>query len=121
MSNSKKDANRIHTLIGVDKVDAVTPRNVAVNSVTGAMVVEGSDTIDTTTLATSAKQDTQTTLLQGIAGFLPSVYDYISYTSGSTTDVYVFKNGGSGGTTVSTITITFTDSTKKVLSTVVKT
>jgi hypothetical protein len=68
--------------------------------------------------ATSSKQDTQTTLLQGIAGLLPTAYDYITYTSGSTTDTYVFKTGGSGGSTVKTITITFVDSTKKVLSTV---
>ena len=71
-----------------------------------------------TGLATSSKQDTQTTLLQGIAGFLPSAYDYFTYTSGSTTDTYVFKTGGSGGATVKTITITFVDTTKKVLSTV---
>jgi len=71
--------------------------------------------------STSAKQDTQTTLLQGIAGFLPSAYDYFTYTSGSTTDTFVFKTGGSGGTTVSTITLTYTDSTKKTLSTGEKT
>ena len=69
----------------------------------------------------STKQDTQTTLLQGIAGFLPSAYDYFIYTSGSTTDTFVFKTGGSGGTTVSTITLTYTDSTKKTLSTGEKT
>lgn len=68
--------------------------------------------------ATSAKQDTANTLLGGIAGLLPSAYDYITYTSASTTDTYVFKTGGSGGTTVKTITITFTDTTKKTLSTV---
>jgi len=56
--------------------------------------------------ATSDKQDTQTTLLQGIAGMIPSVYDYISltYTDTNLTGV-VFKTGGLGGTTVSTLTL----------------
>jgi len=56
--------------------------------------------------ATSDKQDTQTTLLQGIAGMIPSVYDYISltYTDTNLTGV-VFKTGGSEGTTVSTLTL----------------
>ena len=50
-------------------------------------------------------------------------YDYISYTSGSTTDVYVFKSGGSGGTTTATVTINWTNTDKNVLATdaVVKT
>lgn len=46
--------------------------------------------------------------------------DYISLTSGATTDTYVFKSGGSGGTTVTTILITYTDSTKATISTVAK-
>ena len=58
--------------------------------------------------ATSAKQDTQTTLLQGIAGMIPSAYDYtsLSYTGSNLTGV-VFKSGGSGGTTVSTLTLAY--------------
>ena len=42
----------------------------------------------------------------GISG-----YDYFSYTSGSTTDTYTFKSGGSSGTTVSTVVLTYTNST----------
>ena len=58
--------------------------------------------------STSAKQDTQTTLLQGIAGMIPSAYDYtsLSYTGSNLTGV-VFKSGGSGGTTVSTLTLAY--------------
>ena len=61
-----------------------------------------------TGLATSSKQDTQTTLLQGIAGFVPSVFDYISlsYTGSNLTGV-VFRTGGSGGTVVSTLTLAY--------------
>lgn len=52
---------------------------------------------------------------------VPGTYDYISYTSGTLTDTYVFKTGGSGGTTVSTVVITYTDSTKATMSNVTKT
>jgi len=54
-------------------------------------------------------------------GFNLGIFDYVSLTSGGTTDTYVFKTGGSGGTTVATVTITYTDSTKATISTVVKT
>lgn len=40
-------------------------------------------------------------------------YDYISatYPSG-TQEVYIFKTGGSGGSTVATVTVNYTDTTK---------
>lgn len=44
----------------------------------------------------------------------------VSYPS-STQEVYVFKTGGVSGTTVSTVTVDYTDSTKNNLSSVVKT
>lgn len=49
-------------------------------------------------------------------------YDYISvaYPSG-TQEVYTFKTGGAAGTTVATVTVNYTDSTKANLSTVLKT
>lgn len=80
-----------------------------------------SASIDTTGLATDTKQDTQTALLGGIAGLLPTAFDYISQAQDTLTDTWTFKTGGAGGTTVSTITITYTDATKAVISTVVKT
>jgi len=56
---------------------------------------------------------------QGIS--IPA-HDYISYTNTSTTvDTYVYKTGGSGGTTVATLTITYTDTTKSQPSSIVKT
>jgi len=60
--------------------------------------------------ATEAKQDDVIDELQTINSFTPSVYDYISlaYTDGNLVTV-VFKNGGSGGTTVSTLTLAYTD------------
>jgi len=64
MAISKRDEDRVPTLLGVSKLDLLTPENVAVNPTTGAMVIEGTLSIDTTGLATSAKQDTLLTELQ---------------------------------------------------------
>ena len=48
-------------------------------------------------------------------------YDYVAATyPTASSEVYTFKTGGSGGTTVATVTLTFTDATKSVLSTVEK-
>lgn len=55
-----------------------------------------------------------------INGLSIVAYDYVSLTQASTTDTYVFKSGGSGGTTVATVVITYTDSTKATLATVAK-
>ena len=50
------------------------------------------------------------------------LYDYIGVAYPiDTTEVYTFKQGGSGGTTVATITIVYTDNTKAKLLTVTKT
>jgi len=39
----------------------------------------------------------------------------------SETEVYTYKTGGSGGTTVATITVVYSDSSKTVLSSIAKT
>jgi hypothetical protein len=55
-------------------------------------------------------------------GLVPFVFDYIAADySGGTADVYTYKTGGSGGTTVATITVNWTDATKAVLVSVVRT
>lgn len=60
-----------------------------------------------------------TTVAARLTGsFVPGAYDYMSYTSGLSTDTYVFKTGGAGGTTVKTLVVTWTDNTKSVLATV---
>jgi hypothetical protein len=53
-------------------------------------------------------------------GFAPiSNYDYVDIQQTSATvDTFVFKLGGSGGTTVRTVVITYTDSTKNDMDTV---
>jgi len=59
--------------------------------------------------------------LQSIAGFNIPVHDYlgVEYPNG-TTETYTYKTGGSGGTTVGTITVVYTDSTKANISSVTK-
>lgn len=49
-------------------------------------------------------------------------FDYIeaSYPN-ATTEIFVYKEGGSGGTTVATVSITYTDGTKESISTVTRT
>lgn len=57
-----------------------------------------------------------------VNGMLTESYDYLSINySTSTQEIYTFKSGGSGGTTVATLTINYTDSTKNNISTVEKT
>ena len=58
--------------------------------------------------------------LQSVAGFDIPKYDYIGITYNATTDVYVFKTGGSGGTTVGTLTLAYSDATKVQLNSVTK-
>lgn len=56
------------------------------------------------------------------SGLVTSAYDYIGYTNtNSTTDTYVYKIGGASGTTVATVTIVYTDTTKSQISSITKT
>ena len=83
---------------------------------------------DTNTLAwakmtqpgSTAGGATEATLAK-IPGISIPIHDYISLAQNTTQDIWSFKTGGSGGTLVSTITVTYVDSTKAVISTVAKT
>lgn len=49
-------------------------------------------------------------------------YDFVSFAyPDSVTEAITFKFGGSGGTTVATVTIVYTDSSKENISTVTRT
>lgn len=49
-------------------------------------------------------------------------YDYVEMAiSPATTETYTFKTGGASGTTVATVVIVYTDSTRADISTVTKT
>lgn len=58
-----------------------------------------------------------------VNGLIQEKYDYVSMelSAGDTTETYTFKTGGSGGTTVATVTVVYTDSTREVLSSATKT
>ena len=47
--------------------------------------------------------------------------DYIALAQDTLTDTYTYKSGGAGGSTVATLTITYTTAAKTIISTVVKT
>jgi len=58
--------------------------------------------------ATEEKQDDIIANLEGIAGLVTLAYDYIDITyTGVNATTVVFKTGGSEGTTVATLTITY--------------
>ena len=49
------------------------------------------------------------------------VYDYVALGIASEVETYTFKSGGSGGTTVAVIVVTYTDATRADISTVERT
>lgn len=57
-----------------------------------------------------------------VASLVSTPYDFVgvTYPSG-TQEVYAFKSGGSGGTTVATVTVNYTDASKANLLNVTKT
>lgn len=56
-----------------------------------------------------------------VSSLVPEKYDYLSLAQTATEDIWTYKTGGSGGSTVATITITFTDATKNTISNVART
>ena len=57
--------------------------------------------------------------LEAVAGLVTSPYDYIGATyPDTTTEIYTYKEGGIGGTTVATVTVVYTDVTKEFITTV---
>lgn len=60
--------------------------------------------------------------LQTLNGLMGTVtYDYIAQTQAATTDTWTFRSGGSGGTIVRVIVITYTDSGKETIANVERT
>lgn len=48
-------------------------------------------------------------------------FDYVSNSPTATTDVWIYRDGGSGGTIVGEVTVTYTDATKCFISSVERT
>lgn len=49
---------------------------------------------------------------------VPVIWDYFALTQNATQDIYTYRTGGAGGSVVRVVTITFTDTTKAVISNV---
>ncbi len=79
--------------------------------------------ITTLTPQTNALTDTQlrATAVPTVSGLGIPIHDALAYTSAATTDTYVYRAGGIAGTIVSTVVMSYTDATKTVLTTVVRT
>ena len=98
MANADRDQNRVPVQLGVSSSDFTTTTKPAVDPTTHAWLTQAQNTLVT------------------------KAYDYISVSYDSATqETYTFKTGGSGGTTVATIVVVYTDSTKASISTVTKT
>lgn len=91
MVNAAIDDNFKPTLIGVSSDDGITPTRVEINPATGR------------------------TLVDATGGMTAGVdFDYLDVQqTDSDTETYIFKTGGSGGTTRKTIVVNYTDSTKE--------
>lgn len=88
--------------VKIEDEDSGTRVNVELDSTKNAMYVKSES------LATSAKQDTVINRLDSLVGLDIPEHDYISlgYTGSNLTSV-IYKIGGSGGTTVATLTLAY--------------
>ena len=94
-SPSPRDPNRIPAQLGISNADHETPINPEVDADNLGWLVNINNALITKN------------------------YDYVGVAyPQSDTEVYTFKTGGSGGTTVAIVTVVYTDSTKADLSSV---
>lgn len=59
--------------------------------------------------------------LNYLVDFEIPAFDYISVVRNATSNVWTYKDGGSGGTTVATITVNYSDATKTLITNIAKT
>lgn len=87
---------------------------------TRSVTVVGTEDVNVVSSVLPTGAATEATLLK-IPGLSIPIWDYMSLAVSGDTETYVFKNGGSGGSTVATVTIVYTDATRATISTVTKT
>lgn len=103
MANSRRDQNSVATISAVSSTDNEVVIPLEANPTTDRLRVDS-------------------VVTGGLGQLITEDYDYIAVAyPTSTTETYTYKDGGSGGTTVATITLTYTDSNKTDLSSVAKT
>ncbi len=112
---NKRDQNHVTVISGITNDSDKDITMIRVNPSTLRLLVDAEISGGTSGLAT------EETLLK-VPGLSIPIYDYVSvdYPT-ATTEVYTFREGGSGGVVVATVTITYTDASKSDLSTVEKT
>jgi len=104
MARARRDDNRIVAIIVESSDGAGTIIPLVADPVTSRLLVNS-------TITGSIE----------VAGLIPESYDYVSLTQATLTDVWTFYTGGSGGTLVATVTITYTDSGKETISNIART
>jgi len=92
--SAPRDANRVPFLLAASTTDGITPVVLEADPTTHLLQVSSSSSV----------------------ALKPTTYDTMTYTSNTTSDVYVYTLAG---VTKATQTVNYTDSTKAVITTVV--
>jgi hypothetical protein len=103
MSDAKRDQNRVAALLAKSNASNELIELLA-DSVTSRLLVNA-------TISGSVQ----------VAGLVPESFDYIALTQTTLEDIWTYKTGGSSGTLVATVTVTFTSSAKSTISNVART
>jgi hypothetical protein len=120
--SSQDDAELVKAVLTAEMPNGIfTPINATAGGNLKVSLEEFESDVASGPLATEEKQDEMILLLENTVGMEIPAYNYIgvSYPN-AVTEVYTYKTGGSGGTTVATITVVYSDSTKEVLTSVTK-
>jgi len=97
----------------------VTPTNITSTvTVAGAVTANAGTNLNTSALAIESGGNLAALLTKTSGALIPFSYDSITPTYNATSDVYVYK---AGLTTVATLTISYTDATKAVITSIVRT
>ena len=109
--SAPRDANHIPTLIAASTTDGITPVTLEADPITHALLTSGS----------GGGGGSATVVGIGPVGLNSVSYDSVVYANTSATvDTYQYFAGGVIGTLRATVTITYTDTTKSQVSTVVR-
>ena len=120
ISGSATESTQLLILAAVDDLEALTgSTNTKIDTVNTNL-----GTIDTSIGAVETAVGTSNGYLASLdakasGSLVPEAFDYVALTPGASDDTYVYKTGGAGGSTVKTVVVTYTDTSKNVISTVV--